>query len=101
MTITLNEVVSLTSARTNFSKMIAEVECGGQKIITKNGEPAVALINLKQLAHYHRLEAANLRLTLLHEAKIGLADVQAGRRGDAKTLLIALINRRAQEKSAA
>jgi prevent-host-death family protein len=100
MSIAINDIVAFSRARTNLSELVIEVENGAEKIITKNGEPAVALISAKQLAHYHRLEADNIALSLLREAQIGWADVQAGRTGDAKTMLTALKNRRHHSNNA-
>lgn len=54
-----------------------------EKIITKNGEPAVAMIDAQRLDHCHRLERARIHLLLLEEIERGLADVQAGRMVDA------------------
>ena len=84
MSIAINDIVAFSRARTHLSELVLDVERGAEKIITKNGEPAVALINAAQLAHYHRLERANIHLQLLHEAQKGLADVAAGRTQDAK-----------------
>ena len=67
-----------------------EVQNGAEKIITKNGEPVVALIDAKRLDHYHRPERASIHILLLHEIEKGLADVEAGRTVDAVEGLAAL-----------
>jgi hypothetical protein len=55
------------------------VRSGAEKIITKNGESYVALIDAQRLDHYHRLERERIHLLLIDEAGKGLADVAAGR----------------------
>jgi prevent-host-death family protein len=62
---------------------VEEVRQGAEKIITKNGEPAVALIDARRLDHYHRLERDRVHLLLLDEVEKGLADIAAGRTQDA------------------
>ncbi len=94
MSIAIKDIVAFSRARTNLSELVIEVERGAEKIITKNGEPAVALINASQLAHYHRLEQANIHLLLANEVKKGLADVAAGRTQNARKGLAALIAKR-------
>ena len=56
MGISTNDVVPLSQARANFSELAEEVKAGAEKIITKNGESYVALIDAQRLDHYHRLE---------------------------------------------
>lgn len=79
MSISVRDIVPFSTARTHLSDLVLEVQNGAEKIITKNGEPAVALIDAKRLDHYHRLERAHFHLLLLDEVDQGLADVQAGR----------------------
>jgi prevent-host-death family protein len=45
MGIAVRDIVAFSDARTNLSKLVDEVQKGAEKIITKNGEPAVALID--------------------------------------------------------
>ena len=56
-----------------------EVRGGAEKIITRNGESYVALVDARRLDHYHRLEREHLHRTMLTEAASGLDDVAAGR----------------------
>lgn len=58
-----------------------------EKIITKNGESYVALIDADRLDYYHRLERERIHLLLLDEAKKGLADIGAGSVKDARKLI--------------
>jgi len=83
MSISVRDIVPFSTARTHLSDLVLEVQNGAEKIITKNGEPAVAVIDAKRLDHYHRLERARIHLLLLDEVDQGLADVQAGRTVDA------------------
>ncbi len=88
--ISIRDIVPFSTARTHLSDLVLEVQNGAEKIITKNGEPAVAVIAAKRLDHYHRLERARIHLLLLEEVDAGLADVEAGRAVDALEGLSAL-----------
>ena len=94
MSITVRDIVPFSSARTHLSELVEQVQNGAEKIITKNGEPAVAMIDAKRLDHYHRLERASIHLLLLGEIEKGLADVEAGRSTNAREGLAALKARR-------
>ena len=63
---------------------------GSEKIITKNGESCVALIDANRLDYYHRLERERIHLLLLEDVKRGLADIAAGRTEDADTAIARL-----------
>lgn len=45
----INKILPLTEARDNFSKIVGEVEGGELYVLTKNGKPAVAIINVAKL----------------------------------------------------
>lgn len=94
MAISARDVLPLSQARANLSELAEQVKAGAEKIITKNGESYVALIDAQRLDHYHRLERARIHLLLLDEADKGLADVATGRFGDARSALQALKKRR-------
>jgi prevent-host-death family protein len=96
MSIAIKDIVAFSRARTNLSELVSEVENGAEKIITKNGEPAVAIVSASRLAHYHELERANIQAQLVEEMRKGLADVKAGRTQDARIGLSALIAKRAR-----
>jgi prevent-host-death family protein len=87
MGITTKDVVPLTQARANLSELAEEVKAGAEKIITRNGESYVALIDAERLDYYHRLERERIHLVLLDEAEKGMADVAAGRTRDARQFL--------------
>ena len=95
MPITARDIIPLTQARANLSELADEVKLGAEKIITKNGESYVALIDAQRLDHYHRLERAQIHLLLLQEAEKGLADIEAGRVTNARVSLAKLKKRRA------
>jgi len=97
MSISVNDVVSLSQARASLSELAEQVKGGAEKVITKNGESYVALIDAQRLDHYHRLERANIHLLLLDELEKGVADIEAGRTQDARTALRSL---RARHKPA-
>jgi prevent-host-death family protein len=87
MTISAKDVISLSQARSRLSEIADEVKTGSEKIITKNGESYVALIDADRLDYYHRLERERIHLLLLEEAEKGLADVVEGRVKDARQLI--------------
>ncbi|MBW7901726.1 MAG: type II toxin-antitoxin system Phd/YefM family antitoxin [Rhodocyclaceae bacterium] len=94
MGISASDVISLSTARANFSELAEEVKAGAEKIITKNGESYIALIDAQRLDYYHRLERERIHLLLIDEAGKGLDDVAAGRVKDARSTLSALKRRR-------
>jgi prevent-host-death family protein len=96
MSISAADIVPFSEARTHLSSLVAEVQTGKEKIITKNGEGVAALIAADRLDHYHRLERAHIHLSLLNEIDKGLADVEAGRHRDAREALSELRQRRAK-----
>jgi antitoxin (DNA-binding transcriptional repressor) of toxin-antitoxin stability system len=81
-------------ARANLSELADQVKVGAEKIITKNGESYVALINAHRLDCYHQLERERIHLRLIDDASLGLADVAAGQVRDARSALAALKRRR-------
>lgn len=87
MGITTKDVIPLTQARANLSELAEEVKAGAEKIITRNGESYVALIDAGRLDYYHRLERERIHLILLDEAGKGMADIAAGRTRDARQFL--------------
>ena len=88
------DVVSLSQARARLSELADEVKSGAEKLITKNGEGYVALVDAARLDHYHRLERASIQLLLLDEIEKGAADVDAGRTSDARSMLRRLKQKR-------
>ena len=80
-------MVPFTQARANLSELTDQVKAGAEKIITKNGESYVALIDSDRLDYYHRLERERIHLVLLDDVERGLEDVAAGRTRDAREAL--------------
>lgn len=93
MTISAADVISLSQARANLSELADQVKAGAEKIITKNGESYVAIIDAQRLDHYHRLERERIHLMLIDDASRGLADVAAGKVKDARSALNAIKRR--------
>ena len=54
-------------ARANFSELAEEVKAGAEKIITKNGESYIALIDASRLDYYHQLERERIHLLLIDD----------------------------------
>ena len=90
MSIQAADIVPFSHARAHLSDLAAQVKAGAEKIITKNGESYIALIDAKQLDYYHQLEREHMHLLLLEDAQRGLADIAAGRTQNADTALAKL-----------
>jgi prevent-host-death family protein len=90
MAFSSRDVISLSQARANLSALADQVKTGAEKIITKNGESYVALVDADRLDHYHRLERERIHLLLIDDAHKGLEDVIAGRTEDARDVIDAL-----------
>ena len=100
MGIAASDVVPLTQARANLSELADEVKAGSEKIITKNGESYVALIDADRLDYYHRLERERIHLLLIDDARRGLEDIAAGRTQNADAAVAKLQRRRARAATA-
>ena len=90
MALAASDVIPLTQARAKLSELADQVKAGTEKIITKNGESYVALIDAERLDYYHRLEHERIHLVLLDDIEKGLADIDAGRTIDAREVLLEL-----------
>lgn len=90
-----SDVVPFTQARANLSELADQAKAGAEKIITKNGESYVALIDAARLDYYHRLERERIHLLLIDDARRGLEDVAAGRTQEADAAIAQLQQRRA------
>ena len=102
MGISVNDVVPFTQARASLSELADQAKQGAEKIITKNGESYVALIDADRLDYYHRLERERIHLLLIDDAKRGLEDIRTGRTQDADTALkVRQSQRAAKAKKAA
>lgn len=94
MAFSARDVVPLSQARATLSELADQVKAGSEKIITKNGESYVALIDAQRLDYYHQLERERIHLLLIKDAMDGLDDVIAGKVSDARTALSAIKRRR-------
>jgi prevent-host-death family protein len=93
MTISATDILPLSYARANFSELAEAVKAGAEKIITKNGESYIALIDAQRLDYYHQLERERIHLLLIDEASKGLDDLAAGRVQDARSVVQAIKRR--------
>ena len=94
MSISASDVISLSQARANLSDLADQVKAGAEKIVTKNGESYVAIIDAQRLDYYHQLERERIHLLLIEDASKGLADVAARKVSDARRTLSAIKRRR-------
>jgi prevent-host-death family protein len=94
MGISASDVVPFSQARANLSELAEQVKAGAEKIITKNGESYIALIDAKRLDYYHQLERERIHLLLIDEASKGIDDISAGRVQDARETIQRLKTRR-------
>lgn len=94
MSISASDVIPLSQARANLSELAEQVKAGAEKIVTKNGESYVAIIDAQRLDYYHQLERERIHLLLIEDANKGLADVSAGKVKDARSTLSAIKRRR-------
>ena len=101
MGISASDVVPFTQARANLSELADQVKAGAEKIITKNGESYVALIDADRLDYYHRLEGERIHLLLIADAQRGLADIAAGRTFEADGAIGKIQQRRAASAKSA
>ncbi|TAM84378.1 MAG: type II toxin-antitoxin system Phd/YefM family antitoxin [Candidimonas sp.] len=95
MTISCGDVVPLSQARARLSELADQARAGAEKIVTKNGESYVAIIDAQRLDYYHHLERERIHLLLVEDASRGLADVSAGRVKHARGALAAIRRGRA------
>lgn len=100
MAFTASDVVPLTQARATLSDLVEQVKAGAEKIITKNGESYVAIIDSQRLDYYHQLERERIHLLVIDDAGKGLDDIAAGNVKGAHSTLAALRRRRAAKDQA-
>ena len=95
MAISAGDVIPFSQARARLSELAEQVKAGAEKIITKNGESYVAIIDSQRLDYYHQLERERIHLLLIDDAGRGLDDIASGKVKDAHNTLTALKRRRA------
>ncbi len=94
MGIAASDIVPFSQARAHLSELAEQVKSGAEKIITKNGESYVALIDAQRLDYYHQLERERIHLLLIDEAGKGLDDIATGQVKDARNAIAAMKRRR-------
>lgn len=92
------DVVPLSHARATLSDLADQVKAGAEKVITKNGESYVALIDAQRLDYYHQLERERIHLLVIEDARKGLDDVIAGNVKEAASILKAIKSRRSSAR---
>lgn len=78
MYLSSDDIVPLSQVRSNFTELAEATRNGREKMITKNGESYVALVDPRRLDYYHRLEQEHIHLQLLQEVAQGLDDIEKG-----------------------
>lgn len=86
MPITSADIVPFNKARAELTRLAEEVREGHEKIITRNGESYVALVDARRLDYYHQLErdrqaGADFHIGLLNDAIEGLQEIRDGKPG--------------------
>lgn len=84
MAITSQDIVPFNKVRTDLTALAEAVRAGSEKIITRNGESYVALVDARKLDYYHRLEQqARIRFEVdqLNDAIKGVREIRAGQPG--------------------
>lgn len=79
MSIKSKDIIPINQVRARFTEIAEQVRQGEEKIITRNGEGYVALIDARRLDYYHELEKERIHLALLEEVGKGLDDIEHGR----------------------
>lgn len=79
MPISAKDIIPFSQVRARLTNLAEEASAGEEKIITRNGESYVALIDARRLDYYHQLEREHIHLLLLDEATKGWEDVETGR----------------------
>jgi len=78
------DIIPCSQARARLSELAEEVKQGREKIITKNGESYIALVDAEKLDYYHQLEREHVFIGLMKDAQAGMRDVVAGRHKSVK-----------------
>ena len=94
MGISASDVIPLSHGRANFSELAEEVKASAEKIIAKNGESYIALIDANRLDYYQQLERERIHLLLIDDAAKRLDDVAASRLKAARSAIRSIQRRR-------
>ncbi len=81
MVLRTSDVIPISEARARLTELAQDVvESGAEKVLTKNGQSYVAIVDAKKLDYYHTLEQEHANLALIAEAETGLRQVLGGQR---------------------
>ena len=81
MVLRTSDVIPISEARARLTELAQDVvESGAEKVLTKNGQSYVAIVDAKKLDYYHTLELEHANLALIAEAEAGLRQVLGGQR---------------------
>lgn len=95
MAINTSDIIGFSQARANFSEIAEQVKAGAEKIITKNGESYVAIIDASRLDYYHQLERETIHLLLLKDVQKSLEEIDAGQSEAALSVINRIKNQHA------
>jgi PHD/YefM family antitoxin component YafN of YafNO toxin-antitoxin module len=73
------DMVPLSDAQLRLNELADDVVAGAEKVLTRNGQPYVAMIDARKLEYLHALEAEHRGMRLLDDAARGLKDAIGGR----------------------
>nr|WP_284507931.1 hypothetical protein [Caballeronia sp. NCTM1] len=69
----------MSEASSQLTELAGDVVAGAKKVLTKGGEPFVAVIDARKLGYYRALEAEHRQRVVLSDIAKGLEDVLSGR----------------------
>jgi hypothetical protein len=78
LSITSKDLIPLEELGARLMELAEEACQGREKIITRNGQAYLALIDARRLVDYHRPERDNIHLALLDGAARGWDAVESG-----------------------
>lgn len=76
-----DDIVPLNQVRARFTALAEDARNGRAKVITRNGESYVAIVDARKLDYYHRLEREVQQLSALRDVVEGLERLKAGEAG--------------------
>lgn len=79
MPIRTQEMLPLSEASSRLTELADDVVAGVEKVLTKDGEPFVAIIDARKLAYYRALEAEHRQRVVLDGTAKGFNDTLSGR----------------------
>jgi prevent-host-death family protein len=91
MSLRTSDIVPISEARARLTELADDVVAeGSEKVLTKNGNSYVALVDARKLDYYHALEEEHAGLVLLADAETGLRQLLASERISEDALMKAL-----------